>query len=189
MTVRTILTLGDPELRRVAEPVDPQALARGEWQQLVDDLVQTMRHANGAGLAATQIGVHARIVALEVNDNPRYPYKPRIPLTVAINPQLEPLSDEVFDNFEGCLSVPGLRGVVQRHRHLRVTYLDPQGQRHTQQVQGLTAGTWQHECDHIDGKLFVDRVTDPTTFTTWDNFKRFHEAGFVDRVKTLHPEG
>ena len=110
MTVRDILLLGDPELRRVAAPADPDALARGEYQELVDDLVHTMRHANGAGLAATQIGVHVRIVALEVDDNPRYPYKPKIPLTIAVNPVLEPIGDETFANYEGCLSVPGLRG-------------------------------------------------------------------------------
>ena len=188
MTVRSILSLGDPGLRLVAPPVDPDAIASDTIQDLVRDLIQTMRHANGAGLAATQIGVLHRVVALEVEDNPRYPYKPRIPLTVAINPVLEPLSDETFDNYEGCLSVPGLRGVVQRHRHLRVRWHDPDGNAHDEVVEGLTAGTWQHECDHLDGKLFVDRVRDPHTLTTWDNFKRFHEEAFVARVRQLHPD-
>jgi peptide deformylase len=185
MAIRTILELGDPELRRIAEPLALDELARPDWQAFIDDLVATMRHANGAGLAATQVGVHRRIVALEVGDNPRYPYKPRIPLTIAINPELEPLGEETFDNYEGCLSVPGLRGKVRRHRRLRVRWLDRRGERHEQVMEGLTAGTWQHECDHLDGVLFVDRVTDPHTLTTWENFGRFHRDAFVASLGEL----
>lgn len=185
MPILDILQLGDPALRIPAEPLDPAELATPRWQQFIDDLVATMRHANGAGLAAVQVGVHTRIVALEVENNPRYPYKPRIPLTVAINPVLEPLSDETFLNYEGCLSVPNLRGVVPRHRHLRVSWLDRHGEPHTLEAHGLTAGTWQHECDHLDGLLFVDRVQDSRTFTTWENFRAHHEAAFVERVRAL----
>lgn len=186
MTVHEILQLGDPQLRRVAEAVDPDRVREGAVADLVEDLIQTMRHANGAGLAATQIGIHQRVVALEVNDNPRYPYKPRIPLTVAINPVLTPLSEETFENYEGCLSVPGLRGVVRRFRHLRASYLRPDGSEVITEEHGLTAGTWQHECDHLDGKLFVDRVEDSRTLTTWDNFERHYKADFVARVRALH---
>lgn len=187
MTVLDILTLGDPALRQVATPLRPDELARPRWQEFCRDLVQTMRHANGAGLAAVQVGVHRRIAALEVKDNPRYPYKPNIPLTIAVNPVLTPLSDETFENYEGCLSVPGLRGVVRRFRYLHVRYLDPDGAEHEQEVSGLTAGTWQHECDHLDGLLFVDRLVDSTTLTTWENFERFHKAAFVKRVKAMDP--
>lgn len=185
MAVREILTLGHPELRRVAEPLDPEALTSDAWQRFIDDLVATMRHANGAGLAATQVGVQARIVALEVGDNPRYPYKPRIPLTLAVNPVLTPLGQATFENVEGCLSVPGLRGRVTRHRRVHVAWLDRHGTSHEAEVEGLTAGTWQHECDHLDGTLFVDRVTDPHTLTTWENYHRFHEAAFLEGLGDL----
>jgi peptide deformylase len=151
-------------------------------QQLIDDLIDTMRHANGAGLAANQMGVPVRIAAIEVGDNPRYPYKPRIPLTVIVNPNIEPIDDEVVEINEGCLSVPNLRGSVMRNVNVRVRYLDRHGVAHDEIKRGLTAGTFQHECDHLDGVLFLDRVTDPRTFTTWEQFERFHRAAFVERI-------
>ena len=155
MTVRRILQIGDPALRRVARPVgDPR-----DVQELVIDLIDTMRHARGAGLAATQIGVNLRVCVIEVGDNPRYPYKPPIPLTVLINPELQPLTDETFDNYEGCLSVPDLRGVVARWVGVRVRSLDAAGAPFERDVWGLSAGTFQHEVDHLDGKLFVDYLS------------------------------
>lgn len=180
MTVRPILQLGDPALRMVAEAVDPAEIASPEVQQLVDDLIDTMRDANGAGLAATQIGVPRRVVVMEVADNPRYPYKPRLPLTVAINPVIEPIDDETVVINEGCLSVP-VRGDVARHVHLRVRRLDRDGVEHDEVVHGLTAGTWQHECDHLDGVLIVDRA-DPRSLSTWDEFERHHREAFVERI-------
>ncbi|MEP7046295.1 MAG: peptide deformylase, partial [Ilumatobacteraceae bacterium] len=151
-------------------------------QRLIDDLIDTMRHANGAGIAANQIGVPLRIATIEVNDNPRYPYKPRIPLTVVVNPVIEPIDDELVEINEGCLSVPNLRGSVMRHVNVHVQYLDREGVAHDEIRRGLTAGTFQHECDHLDGFLFLDRVTDPRTFTTWEQFERFHRAAFVERI-------
>jgi peptide deformylase len=178
VTVRPILQLGDPFLRRVAAPVaDPLA---PDIQTLVDDLVDTMRDAAGAGLAATQIGVDARVVVMEVVDNPRYPYKPRLPLTVAINPVIEPIDDETVEINEGCLSVP-LRGFVRRHVNVRVRYVDRDGVAHDRVVRGLTAGTWQHECDHLDGTLIVDRA-DPTRLATWDEYERHYRDDFVERI-------
>ena len=141
-----------------------------------------MRHANGAGLAANQVGSPVRIAAIEVGDNPRYPYKPRIPLTVVVNPIIEPIDDELVEINEGCLSVPNLRGSVMRHVNVRVRYLDRHGVAHDEIRRGLTAGTFQHECDHLDGVLFLDRVDDPRTFTTWEQFERFHRAAFVERI-------
>lgn len=182
MSVREIVTVGHPVLRERARDVTPEELATPEVQQLIDDLVDTMRAANGAGIAANQIGVPLRITTIEVNDNPRYPYKPRIPLTVVVNPVIEPLDDEVVEINEGCLSVPNLRGNVMRHVNVRVRYLDRDGVEHDEIKRGLTAGTFQHECDHLDGKLFLDRVTDPTTFTTWEQFERFHREAFVERI-------
>jgi peptide deformylase len=182
MTVREIVTVGHPVLRERALEVTADQLATPEVQQLIDDLVDTMRAANGAGIAANQIGVPLRITTIEVNDNPRYPYKPRIPLTIVVNPVIEPLDDELVEINEGCLSVPNLRGNVMRHVNVRVRWLDRDGVEHDEVKRGLTAGTFQHECDHLDGTLFLDRVTDPTTFTTWEQFERFHRAAFVERI-------
>jgi peptide deformylase len=182
MTVREIVTVGHPVLRQRTTAVDPADIAAAEIQGLIADLVDTMRHANGAGIAANQIGVSLRVAVIEVNDNPRYPYKPPIPLTVVINPQIEPVDDELVEINEGCLSVPNLRGSVARHVSIRVRSFDEQGSARDEIKRGLTAGTYQHECDHLDGKLFLDRVTDPTTFTTWEQFERFHRDAFVARI-------
>jgi len=182
VTVREIVTVGHPVLRERAREVSVEELATPEVQQLIDDLIDTMHAANGAGIAANQIGVPLRVTTIEVNHNPRYPYKPQIPLTVVVNPEIEFLDDELVEINEGCLSVPNLRGNVMRHVNIRVRYLDRDGVAHDAVKRGLTAGTFQHECDHLDGKLFLDRVTDPTTFTTWEQFERFHRDAFVERI-------
>jgi peptide deformylase len=179
VTVREILHVGHPVLRTPSRDVTVEELASPEVQQLIDDLIDTMRAANGAGLAANQIGVARRVAVIEVGDNPRYPYKPRIPLTVVVNPVIEPVDDELVEINEGCLSVPNLRGVVSRHVTVRVRHLDRDGVAHDEIRRGLTAGTFQHECDHLDGVLFLDRVSDPTSFTTWEQFERFHRDAFV----------
>ncbi|MCX6521489.1 MAG: peptide deformylase [Actinobacteria bacterium] len=182
MTVREIVTVGHPVLRERAREVSVEELATPAVQQLIDDLIDTMHAANGAGIAANQIGVPLRVTTIEVNHNPRYPYKPQIPLTVVVNPEIEFLDDELVEINEGCLSVPNLRGNVMRHVNIRVRYLDRDGVAHDEVKRGLTAGTFQHECDHLDGRLFLDRVTDPTTFTTWEQFERFHREAFVARI-------
>ena len=181
MAVRDILSIGHPTLRVAADEVPTDQILSAEVQGLVDDLIDTMRHANGAGLAATQINERVRIAVMEVGDNPRYPYKPKLPLTVAINPIIEPLDDELVEINEGCLSVP-LRGNVHRHVNIRVQYFDRHGQAHDEIKRGLTAGTWQHECDHLDGLLFIDKVSDPSTLATWDQFEIHHRDAFVARI-------
>jgi len=185
VAVRQVATVGDPVLREWAMPVDPATLDDPATQSFIDDLVETMRHYNGAGLAAPQVRDTRRIVVIEVNSNPRYPYKPDIPLTVLVNPEIVPLSDEKFDNNEGCLSVPDLRGVTRRFVEIGVTALDRHGTRVEKEVRGLSAVTFQHEVDHLDGKLFLDRVEDPTTFTTWDQFERFGKEEFTGRAAAL----
>lgn len=182
MTLLKIATIGEPVLREAAREVDPDELASEEVQRFIDDLIATMRDANGAGLAAPQVYRGLRICALEVGQNPRYPYKPKIPLTVLVNPVLTPIGDETFMNFEGCLSVHDLRGQVRRHARLRVVALDRHGARLDFETAGITAGTYQHEVDHLDGKLFIDRVEDPTTLCTWKAFAAYHEADFRERV-------
>jgi peptide deformylase len=182
MTVRPILTVGHPVLRERSREVPPDEVGSAAVQTLVDDLIHTMRVANGAGLAANQVGVPVRVAVIEVDHNPRYPYKPPIPLTVLVNPVIEPLDDELVEINEGCLSVPNLRGTVARHVNVRVRYLDRDGVPHDEVRRGLTAGTFQHECDHLDGVLFLDRVADPRSFTTWEQFERWHRDAFVERI-------
>ena len=185
MAILPIATVGHPELKIVAKEVTREELASAEVQQFIDDLIETMRHANGAGLAATQVLRHQRICAVEVENNPRYPYKPRVPLTVLVNPVVTFLDDDKFDNMEGCLSVPGIRGQVARNTRIHVKAWDRNGNDIDAEVRGLTACTYQHEFDHLDGLLFLDKVTDPGTLTTWDSFNQFHRDAFVARAKAL----
>ncbi len=158
MTVREILHVGNPLLRQVSREVTKNELASTPMQTLIDDLIDTMRAANGAGIAAPQIGELVRIATIEVNANPRYPYKPKIPLTVVVNPVVEFLDDELVDVNEGCLSVPNMRGNVLRRVNIRVRYWDRHGVEHDEVKRGLTAGTFQHELDHLNGILFIDRM-------------------------------
>src|SRR3954447_16201066 len=186
MTVLPIVTVGDPVLRERAREIDPEELRSSEVQRLIDDMIETKRAANGAGIAANQVGDTRRIAVVEVQPgNPRYPYKPAVPLTVMVNPVLEPVGDETAEINEGCLSVPGLRGTVQRHMRVRVRYMDRDGSEHVEERGGLTAGTFQHEVDHLDGILFLDRVRDPATFTTWEQFARHHGAAFERHAREL----
>jgi len=185
VSVREILTVGDPLLRKPARELSVEELLAPETQQLIDDMIETMRAAGGAGLAANQIGELVRIAVIEVDNNRRYPYKPPIPLTVIVNPEIEPVGAETVEINEGCLSVPGLRGVVDRHLSVRVSYLDRNGQPLFDTRRGLTAGTFQHEVDHLNGVLFLDRVRDPRTFMTWEQFERHYRDEFVKRVRGL----
>lgn len=163
MTVHTILKMGDPRLLRVAQPVtdfDSPAL-----QRLVMDMVDTMAAANGAGLAAPQIGVDLQVVVFGTGaPNPRYPDAPPVPRTVLINPVITPLSAEQADDWEGCLSVPGLRGAVPRWQRIRYQGFDLAGQPIDREAQGFHARVVQHECDHLQGVLYPIRVRDFTRF-------------------------
>lgn len=182
MSLLKIAQIGHPVLRQRARELSREELASPETQRFIDDLIETMRDANGAGLAAIQVHEPVRIFVVEVENNPRYPYKPKIPLTVVVNPVIEPLTAETFDNYEGCLSVPNLRGVVERYAEIRLTGWDRNGEPIDRVARGLTAGTFQHEKDHLDGTIFVDRVKDPRTLCTWAEFDRFHKQAFVDRI-------
>ena len=184
MAIRKIAQIGHSVLRQVAREVTREELVTPAIQQFIDDLIETMRDADGAGLAANQVYEPIQICAIEVRDNPRYPYKPNIPLTILVNPVLTPVGDEQFENFEGCLSVPNLRGKVKRYVHLQVRAWDRHGNPIDEVVHGLKAGTYQHEIDHLNGKIFVDRA-DPSTFTTWTEFERHHRAGFIEQVQKL----
>ncbi len=185
MALLKIATLGHPVLRQPARKLEREELASPGVQRFIDDLVDTMRDASGAGLAATQVHSPVAICAIEVNENPRYPYKPNFPLTVLVNPELTPTTGETFLNYEGCLSVPNLRGEARRFLGVRVRAWDRHGQDLDFEVKGLTAGTFQHEVDHLLGKVFLDRVEDTTSLTTWGDFERFHKAAFVERARAL----
>jgi peptide deformylase len=184
MTVLPIATVGDPVLRRRTDELTADELRSPQVQRLIDDLIATRQAAAGAGLAAPQVSAAKRIAVVEVDDaaRRRYPYKPPFPLTVIVNPTLEPLSDETLLINEGCLSVPDLRGDVTRHASLRVHYLDRNGETRELVVEGLTAGTFQHEVDHLDGVLFLDRA-DPRSFSTWEQFDRHHREAFLERIR------
>ncbi|HTT12717.1 MAG TPA: peptide deformylase [Burkholderiaceae bacterium] len=164
--VREILRMGDPRLLRVSEPV--RDFESAGIEELLVDMFDTMRAANGAGLAAPQIGVALRVVIFGTDDptarNPRYPDEDPVPSTVLINPVLAPLSEEMEEGWEGCLSVPGLRAVVPRYRRLRYAGLDAHGNTIDRIVEGFHARVVQHECDHLDGILYPMRVRDFSRF-------------------------
>lgn len=185
MSVLEILEIGHPVLREPARELTAEELASAEVQTLIDDMIETKRAANGAGLAAPQVGRSLRIAIAEVEpNNPRYPYKPPIPLTVLVNPVIEPLDEELAQINEGCLSVPGIRGEVPRHVNLAVRYLDRGGIEQGEVRHGLSAGTFQHEVDHLDGVLFVDRA-DPRTLSTWEQYERFYRDESEARARAL----
>ena len=161
MSVRPVLKMGEPLLLRVAAEV---ARFDAELQQLITDMDDTMRALSGAGIAAPQIGVSARVVIFELKDNPRYPHIAPVPYTVLVNPLVTPLTAEQDEGWEGCLSVPGMRGLVPRYRRLRYRGFDQHGAPIDRTVAGFHARVVQHEVDHLDGILFPQRVRDLRDF-------------------------
>jgi peptide deformylase len=164
MAIRTILKMGEPLLFQESSLVSPSSIATDEIQSIIQDLLDTMTAANGAGLAAPQIGVPLQIVVFGFEKNNRYPNEAPVPQTILINPIITPLSDEKVSGWEGCLSVPGLRGVVPRFLHIRYQGFDQHGNSIDRQVSGFHARVVQHECDHLIGKLYPMRVEDFTQF-------------------------
>ncbi len=162
MAVHEILKMGDPRLLRVARPVT--AFGTPELKALIADMFETMSAASGAGLAAPQIGVDLRLVIFGYTMNPRYPDAPPVPPTVLINPVIEVLDGGRSEGWEGCLSVPGLRGVVERDERIRYTGFDADGQTIERIAEGFHARVVQHECDHLDGILYPMRITDFARF-------------------------
>jgi peptide deformylase len=156
--------MGDPRLLRVAKPVNPEAIGTPALNALIDDMFETMHAVNGAGLAAPQIGVDLALVIFGFRSNQRYPDAPPVPETVLINPQITPLDDAEEEGWEGCLSVPGMRGVVPRFARIRYSGLGPDGTRIDREAEGFHARVVQHECDHLIGKLYPMRIRDFTRF-------------------------
>jgi peptide deformylase len=162
MTIRDILKMGDPRLLRIAQPVTE--FGTRALDELIADMFETMAHANGAGLAAPQIGVDLQLVIFGFDRNDRYPEAPAVPKTVLINPIVTPLDETEVEGWEGCLSVPGLRGVVPRFERIRYTGVDPQGKPIEREAEGFHARVVQHECDHLIGRLYPTRMRDLTRF-------------------------
>jgi peptide deformylase len=156
--------MGTPSLQQPSAALSKAAFGSPELLELLADMKETMIAANGAGLAAPQIGENVRVVIFEIRNNPRYPDAEHVPFTVLINPKLIPLSDQMEDGWEGCLSVPGMRGVVPRVTKLRYTGFDEQGNKIDRTVSGFHARVVQHECDHLDGVLYPMRMTDMSQF-------------------------
>ncbi|OIR03010.1 peptide deformylase [mine drainage metagenome] len=166
--IREVLRMGDPRLLLRAQPV--VMFGTPELATLIEDMQDTMRHLDGAGLAAPQIGVSLRVVIFGFESNLRYPEAQAVPFTVLINPELEPLSEAIEAGWEGCLSLPGLRGRVPRWQQLRYCGQDPSGRRFEREVEGFHARVVQHECDHLDGILYPMRISD------------FRSFGFTDQL-------
>ena len=161
--IRGVLRMGDPRLLQPSAPVT--AFGTPELAALLADLRETMAAENGAGLAAPQIGVALQVVIFGVERNPRYPDAEPVPYTELVNPVLTPLGGEMEEGWEGCLSVPGLRGVVPRYTRLHYAGFDPHGRRIEREASGFHARVVQHECDHLDGDVYLDRMTDMRSLT------------------------
>lgn len=181
MSVLKVARLGHPVLRQVAEPVPPEAIASPEIQRLIDDLIETMIDYDGAGLAAPQVHVSKQVVVFEVDDNPRYPKAGDVPLTVLINPQITPTVLQMEEDWEGCLSVPGLRGKVPRYTSVRVDAWDRNGKKLHFVARDFHARVVQHECDHLFGKVFLDRMRSMETLSFLEEFSRYHSDGSAVR--------
>lgn len=173
MAILKVARMGHPILRQPARAIADNQIHSDKIQTLIDNLIETMRDYDGAGLAAPQVHESLRVVVFEVVNNPRYPDIPDIPLTVAINPQIEPLTSEQLGMWEGCLSVPDIRGYVERPAEVMFSARDRDGQPYTQHLVGFPAVVVQHECDHLDGQLFIDRVQDTTQLAFRKEYQKF----------------
>jgi peptide deformylase len=173
MSILKVARLGNPVLRQSAAPISPEQIQSPEIQKLIADMVVTMREYDGVGLAAVQVHESKQIAVLEVSENARYPSKPRVPLTVLINPTLTPLSAEMEDDWEGCLSVLELRGKVPRYKNIQVSAYNATGDRVDFTASGFHARVIQHEWDHLQGKVYLDRMPDLSTLAHLQEYTRY----------------
>lgn len=173
MAILKVARLGHPVLRQISETVAPEHIKSPEVQQFIDDLIETMIEYDGAGLAAPQVHVSQQIVVFEVDANPRYPDADNIPLTVLINPTITPMTLHTDEDWEGCLSVPDLRGKVPRYAQVRVEAFDRKGKKLNYVAKGFEARVVQHECDHLIGKVFLDRMRSMESLAFTREFARY----------------
>ena len=183
MTVREVIKIGNPLLLQVSEPVTK--FNTPELEALIADMFDTMAALNGAGLAAPQIGVLRRIVIFGIDENPRYPDAEPVPNTILINPVIKPLSKATEDDWEGCLSVPGMRGLVPRYSHIRYSGVDQYGQPLEREVIGFHARVVQHECDHLDGILYPQRIKDMRMFGLESEIFKESESKVEDHIQVM----
>ncbi|QBF25724.1 peptide deformylase [Pseudomonas tructae] len=162
--IHDILKMGDERLLRIAPPVPAHMIGSAELERLIADMFETMAHVGGVGLAAPQIGIDLQLVIFGFERSERYPDAEAVPRTILLNPLITPLGSEVEDGWEGCLSVPGLRGVVPRFQRIRYEGIDPQGQPIMRNAEGFHARVVQHECDHLIGRLYPSRIHDFSRF-------------------------
>jgi peptide deformylase len=173
MAILKVARLGHPLLREPAKPVPPEQVRTPEIQRFIDDMIETMREYDGAGLAANQVHALRQIAVIEVQRNPRYPDAPEVPLTVVINPVVTALTEEREDGWEGCLSVPDMRGVVPRYTSVRLECLDREGRRVDVVAKDFFARVIQHETDHLNGIVYVDRIVDMRTLSHIAEWNRY----------------
>ncbi len=173
MAILKVTRLGHPVLRKVTENISVKELKTAAMQRFIDDMVETMKEYDGVGLAADQVFTSKQLAVLEVADNPRYPNKGKVPLTVLVNPKITPLSDEMEEDWEGCLSIPDLRGSVPRYKRIHVSALDRDGSKLDFTVKDFHARVIQHEYDHLNGKVYLDRMRDLSTLSFLQEFSRY----------------
>jgi peptide deformylase len=173
MAILKVARLGHPVLRKATEPVTDRELQSGLTARFIDDMIETMKEYDGVGLAADQVHVSKQIAVLEVADNPRYPEKSNVPLTVLINPRVSPVDSEVQEDWEGCLSIPDMRGLVPRFKSIKVEALDQHGKPIEFVATEFHARVIQHEWDHLNGKVYLDRMRDLTSLTYLTEFARY----------------
>jgi peptide deformylase len=174
MAILKVANIGNPILRRKSPDVSLEMIQNVDFQKLIDDMVETMREYDGVGLAASQVHVNLRIFTMEVTSNPRYPDEPNFPLTIVINPIVTVTNDSLINGWEGCLSIPGLRGNVPRVQALSVEGLDRFGERLHLSLEGFPARIVQHETDHLNGMVYIDKMSDLTTLSFQREYERFH---------------
>ena len=173
MAVLDVLKMGNPRLREVSMPVSKTELKTKAFQEFLDHLVDTQRAKNGAGIAAPQVDVLQRVFTMELTDNKRYPNKKPFSLRIAINPEIEPLADTMVDSWEGCLSIPGIRGQLRRYKRIKLRALDRHANPFEEELDGFAAIVAQHELDHLNGILLIDRMEGMKTLSFQEEYEKY----------------
>jgi peptide deformylase len=174
MAILKVAQMGHPILRQVSKKVEIKEITHPSTRKLIADMIETMREYNGVGLAAPQVHESLQIAVMEINDNPRYPDEETVPVTVFINPVITPLTEELMEVWEGCLSVPGMRGAVKRPSKIRLQALNERGEQIDKIYEGFSAIAVQHETDHLFGVLYVDRLVDSKQFAFTPEYLKYH---------------
>lgn len=173
MGVLKVIKMGNPRLREVSEQVGLEEIQTAEFQKFIDELVGTMRFQNGAGIAAPQVDVLKRVFTMEMGDNPRYPDRGTFPLYIVVNPEIEAIGDTKVDSWEGCLSIPNIRGRLKRFERVKFSGLDRKGNHFEVQLDGFASVVAQHELDHLNGVLLIDRMDSMETLTFQDEYEKY----------------